>query len=60
MKALLEFDYPDDEFKLKHALKGIDYYEALVRITHILAEPCTKAEAYNRIKKIINSVTEDV
>jgi hypothetical protein len=32
MKAVLEFTYPQDEGKLKHALKGEDYYLALVEI----------------------------
>ena len=32
MKAVLEFTYPHDEDKLKHALKGEDYYLALVEI----------------------------
>jgi disulfide oxidoreductase YuzD len=32
MKAVLEFTYPQDEGKLKHALKGEEYYLALVEI----------------------------
>jgi len=32
MKAVLEFTYPQDEDKLKHALKGEEYYLALVEI----------------------------
>jgi hypothetical protein len=32
MKAVLEYTYPQDELKLKHALKGEDYYLALVEI----------------------------
>jgi hypothetical protein len=60
MKALLEFSYPEDEHELQHALKGIEYYEALVCIANILTEPYTKAEAYSRIKKIIDSTLEDI
>jgi hypothetical protein len=30
MKAVLEFTYPQDEGKLKHALRGEEYYLALV------------------------------
>ena len=60
MKALLEFSYPEDEDKLKHAMKGAEYYEVLVSIDNILSAPFTKAEAYSQIKKIINSVMEDV
>ena len=36
MKAVLEFNYPHDEPKLKHALKGEDYYLALVEIDRVL------------------------
>jgi hypothetical protein len=36
MKAVLEFTYPQDETKLKHALKGEDYYLALVEIDRVL------------------------
>jgi hypothetical protein len=32
MKAVLEFTYPQDETKLKHALRGEEYYLALVEI----------------------------
>ena len=32
MKAVLEFTYPQDEDKLRHALKGETYYLALVEI----------------------------
>jgi hypothetical protein len=32
MKAVLEYTYPQDELKLKHALKGEDYYLALIEI----------------------------
>ena len=60
MKALLEFTYPEDEFKLQHALKGVEYYEALLCIANTLTEPYTKAEAYSRIKKIIDTTLEDV
>jgi hypothetical protein len=60
MKAVLEFAYPEDEDKLQHALKGSEYYKALVSIENILAAPFTKAEAYSQIKKIINNTLEDV
>jgi hypothetical protein len=35
MKAVLEFTYPQDEGKLKHALRGEEYYLALVEIERI-------------------------
>lgn len=60
MKAVLEFAYPEDEDKLQHAMKGSEYYKALVSIENILAAPFTKAEAYSQIKKLINNILEDV
>jgi len=53
MKAVLEFNYPEDEHKLEHALKGTDYYEALIAIDNILTAPFTKADAHSRIRKIV-------
>ena len=35
MKAVLEFTYPQDETKLKHALRGEEYYLALVEIDRV-------------------------
>jgi hypothetical protein len=56
MKAVLEFNYPEDEHKLEHALKGTAYYEALSSIEMILTAPFTKADAHSRIKKIVTQV----
>jgi hypothetical protein len=56
MKAVLEFNYPEDEHKLEHALKGTAYHEALVSIDTILTAPFTKAEAHSRVRKIIAQV----
>jgi hypothetical protein len=58
MKALLEFAYPEDEQKLHHAMRGTEYYDALCDIDNILEMPCTKAEAYTKIKKVIFDVLE--
>jgi hypothetical protein len=58
MKAVLEFQYPEDEYKLEHALKGTQYYDALCEIDVILAAPYTKADAYGKIKKIITNILE--
>jgi hypothetical protein len=60
MKAVLEFAWPEDEYKLEHALKGTQYYDALCDIDIILAAPYTKADAYGRIKKVILEVLGDV
>lgn len=36
MKAVLEFSYPEDEHKLKHAMKGTEMYIALVDVRRVL------------------------
>ena len=58
MKAVLEFEYPNDEYKLQNAMRGTEYYEALCEIDNILTMPYTKADAYARIKKVIFEVLE--
>jgi hypothetical protein len=58
MKAVLEFYYPDDEYKLQHAMRGSEYYEALCEIDEILTSPLTKADAYSKIRKVIFEVLE--
>ena len=59
MKAVLEFAYPEDEDRLQHAMKGIEYYDALCAIENILVAPFTKAEAYSQIKRIINNTLDE-
>jgi hypothetical protein len=59
MKALLEFAYPEDEEKLRHAMKGSEYHKALCDIDNILAMPYTKAEAYTKIRVIVLQTLED-
>ena len=58
MKAVLEFYYPDDEYKLQHAMRGSEYYDALCDIDEILSSPLTKADAYSKIRKVIFEVLE--
>ena len=60
MKAVLEFAYPDDEEKLKHAMNAEKYYDTLCEIDGILTTPYTKAEAYGKIKKVIDELMDDV
>jgi hypothetical protein len=60
MKALLEFNYPEDEAKLKHALRGTAYFEALCDIDNILAGSHTKVEAHNMIKEVIHDVLGEI
>jgi hypothetical protein len=62
MKAVLEFTYPQDEGNLKHALKGEEYYLALVEIDRVLANPRQfgdRADMLDRIKYILEGVVED-
>jgi hypothetical protein len=58
MKAVLEFEYPDDEERLQHAMKGTEYYDALCEIDNIIAMPYTKAEAYIKIKAVVFKTLE--
>ena len=56
MKAVLEFEYPEDEHKLQHAMRGTEYHDALCEIDNILAMPYTKAEAYTKIRAVVLTV----
>ena len=53
MKAVLEFTYPQDEGKLKHALKGEDYYLALVEIERVFHETEATRESNQRIADLL-------
>jgi len=59
MKAVLEYTYPQDEGKLKHALKGEEYYLALVEIERIFM--CEKLTQENSqvIVDILEKVLEE-
>ena len=60
MKAVLEFTYPQDETKLKHALKGEDYYLALIEIDRALsnAQQFGGADMPDRIRYILEGVID--
>jgi hypothetical protein len=58
MKAVLEFTYPHDETKLKHALKGEDYYLALVEIDRALMAS-DRDDMLFRINRILEGVLEE-
>ena len=58
MKAVLEFTYPQDEPKLKHALKGEDYYLALVEIDRALMAS-DRDDMLFRINRILEGVLEE-
>ena len=59
VKAVLEFTYPQDETKLKHALKGEDYYLALVDIDRMLSSGQVDRncdEAVHRVRILLDEV----
>lgn len=60
MKAVLEFEYPEDEQKLQHAMRATEYYDALCEIDNVLAMPYTKAEAYTKIRAIVLNTLGEV
>jgi hypothetical protein len=62
MKAVLEFTYPQDEDKLKHALKGEAYFLALIDIDRVLRNPHQfgdRADMLDRIGFILEGVLEE-
>lgn len=62
MKAVLEFTYPEDEHALKYAVKGEEYYLALVAIDTVLSNPRQfgdRADMLDRIKFILDGVLDE-
>jgi hypothetical protein len=59
MKAVLEFTYPQDEARLKHALKGEDYYLALVEIDRVLGMGEHPERLLDRIADLITRGLEE-
>ena len=59
-KAVLEFDYPDDEDKLLFALKGQAMYKALASIKMVMSAPASKAEMVSQVKTILNEIFEEL
>lgn len=62
MKAVLEFTYPQDEARLKHALKGEEYYLALVEVDRVLRNPHQfgdRGDMLGRIDFILEGVLTD-
>jgi hypothetical protein len=59
-KAVLEFNYPEDEDKLLFALKGQAMYKALASINMVLSAPYTKAEMVSQIKTVLNEIFEEL
>ena len=58
MKAVLEFTYPQDEGKLKHALKGEDYYLALVEIDRELTSS-DRDDMLFKVNRILERILEE-
>jgi hypothetical protein len=60
MKAVLEFTYPQDEGKLKHALRGEEYYLALVDIKRTTNWTTVQMdEMLDRICEVLDGVLEE-
>jgi hypothetical protein len=60
MKAVLEFTYPQDEGKLKHALRGEEYYLALVDIKRTTNWTTVQMEEMlDRICEVLDGVLEE-
>jgi len=59
-KAVLEFDYPDDEDALMFALKGQAMYKALASIKMVMSAPASKAEMVSQVKTILNEIFEEL
>lgn len=51
MKAVLEFTYPQDEGRLKHALRGEEYYLALVDLDRMLSSIQTENNPADLVKR---------
>ena len=51
MKAVLEFTYPPDEAKLKHALRGEEYYLALVDLDRMLSSIQAEKDPDDTVKR---------
>lgn len=60
MKAVLEFSYPEDEDKLRHALNGANYYNALLDIEQLLNDSTNKLPKLKDIREVINKTLESV
>lgn len=59
-KAVLEFEYPDDEDALLFALKGQVMYKALANIKLAMSAPSTKSEMVTQVKAILNDVFKEL
>jgi hypothetical protein len=60
MKAVLEFNYPEDERKLLYAIKGKDMYIALVAIRVLVAKQLVQkadmADTLDNVQSVIDDI----
>ena len=59
MKAVLEFTYPQDESKLKHALKGEEYYLALIEVDRVFNIGGHPEQMLDRIADLVQKGLEE-
>jgi hypothetical protein len=59
MKAVLEFTYPQDEARLKHALRGEEYYLALIEIDRVFNIGGHPEQMLDRIADLVQKGLEE-
>ncbi len=59
MKAVLEFTYPQDEIRLKHALKGEEYYLALVEVDRVFNIGGHPEQMLDRVADLVQKGLEE-
>lgn len=59
-KAVLEFEFPDDEDALLFAIKGQAMYKALASIKMVMSAPYTKAEMVSQVKAVLDEIFEEL
>ena len=60
MKAILEFNYPDDERKLLYALKGQDMYVALAEVRMQINEEFHHNADPVAVLMRVRNITDDI
>ena len=59
MKAVMEFNYPEDERNLLYAIKGKNMYVALVNIRVLVAKQLThKADMADTLEGVRNAIDD--
>jgi hypothetical protein len=64
MKAVLEFNYPEDEEKLLYAVKGPQMYKALVNIklaiTNEFKHKADLEDVLDRVRELTNQILTEL